>query len=107
MFGGHIDVDHVRGGLTVGRRGGEGTMRMRAWPRIAILVQQLRCVYDTLSPHLNDNDAIHRRLLDAALLRALDSGSALELSDNPVIGAISTLLTTDGVMATAGSMVNS
>ena len=57
--------------------------------------------------HLNDNDAIHRRLLDAALLRALDSGSALEVSDNPVIGAISTLLTTDGVMATAGSMVNS
>lgn len=48
MFGGHIDVDHVRGGLTVGRRGGEGTMRMRAWPRIAILVQQLRCVYGTL-----------------------------------------------------------
>lgn len=54
MFGGHIDVDHVRGGLTVGRRGGEGTMRMRAWPRIAILVQQLRCVYGTLSPPRND-----------------------------------------------------
>ena len=82
-------------------------MRMRAWPRIAILVQQLRCVYSALSPHLNDNDAIHRRLLDAELLRALDSGSALEVSDNPVVGAISTLLTTDGVMATAGSVVNS
>jgi hypothetical protein len=53
--------------------------------------------------HLNDNNAIHIRLLDAALLRALDSGSALEVSDNPVIGAISTLLTTDGVMATTGS----
>lgn len=89
MFGGPIDVNHVRGGLTVGRRGGEGTMRMRAWPRIAILVQQLR------------------RLLDAELLRALDSGSALEVSDNPVIGAISTLLTTDGVMAPTGNTISS
>ena len=53
------------------------------------------------------NDAIHRRLLDATLLRALDSGGMLEVSDNPVVGAISTLLTTDGVMATAGSTVNS
>jgi ATP-dependent RNA helicase DHX57 len=53
MFGGHIDVDHVRGGLTIGRRAGEGAMRMRAWPRIAILVQQLRCVYCPLSPPFN------------------------------------------------------
>jgi hypothetical protein len=53
--------------------------------------------------HLNDNATMHRQLLDAALLRALDSGSALEVSDNPVIGVISTLLTTDGVMATTGS----
>jgi len=43
LFGGHIAVDHVRGGLTVGGRV-EGTLRLRAWPRIAILVQQLRCV---------------------------------------------------------------
>jgi hypothetical protein len=57
--------------------------------------------------HLNVNDAIHRRLLDAELLRALDSGSALEVSDNPVIGAISTLLTTDGVMAPTGSTISS
>ncbi len=44
LFGGPIVVDHVRGGLTVGGRA-EGTLRLRAWPRIAILVQQLRCVY--------------------------------------------------------------
>ena len=43
LFGGHIAVDHVRGGLTVGGRA-EGMLRLRAWPRIAILVQQLRCV---------------------------------------------------------------
>jgi hypothetical protein len=36
-------VDHVRGGLTVGGRV-EGMLRLRAWPRIAILIQQLRCV---------------------------------------------------------------
>jgi len=85
LFGGPIAVDHVRGGLTVGGRT-EGTLRLHAWPRIAILVQQLR------------------RLLDAALLRALDGGSVLEVSESPVIGAILKLLTTDGVMmATTGS----
>ncbi|KAH8992445.1 P-loop containing nucleoside triphosphate hydrolase protein [Lactarius akahatsu] len=88
LFGGPIAVDHVRGGLTVGGRT-EGTLRLRAWPRIAILVQQLR------------------RLLDAALLRALDGGSMLEVSESPVIGAILTLLTTDGVMmATSGVSVS-
>ncbi|KAH9008329.1 P-loop containing nucleoside triphosphate hydrolase protein [Lactarius hengduanensis] len=88
LFGGPIAVDHVRGGLTVGGRA-EGTLRLRAWPRIAILVQQLR------------------RLLDAALLRALDRGSMMEVSESPVIGAILTLLTTDGVMmATSGVSVS-
>lgn len=43
LFGGLITVDHVRGGLTVGGRT-EGALRLRSWPRIAILVQQLRCV---------------------------------------------------------------
>ncbi|KAN0134348.1 hypothetical protein V8E53_007846 [Lactarius tabidus] len=50
LFGGPIVVDHVRGGLIVGRQAGEGTMRMRAWPRVAIIAQQLRCVYGLLSP---------------------------------------------------------
>ncbi|KAH9964168.1 hypothetical protein BC827DRAFT_54811 [Russula dissimulans] len=48
LFGGHIVVDHVRGGLSVGGRV-EGALRLRAWPRIAILVQQLRCVPFPLS----------------------------------------------------------
>ncbi|KAI0308348.1 P-loop containing nucleoside triphosphate hydrolase protein [Multifurca ochricompacta] len=81
LFGGNITVDHVRGGLTIGGRQ-EGILRLRAWPRIAILVQQLR------------------RLLDVALLRALDSGRVLEVAESPVIGAMLTLLTMDG-MATA------
>ncbi|KAI0275281.1 P-loop containing nucleoside triphosphate hydrolase protein [Gloeopeniophorella convolvens] len=84
LFGGHIAVDHVRGGLTVGGR--EGILRLRAWPRIAILVQQLR------------------RLLDTALLRALDNGRALDVAESPVIGAMLALLTTDG-MASAGGGV--
>jgi hypothetical protein len=53
LFGGPIVMDHVRGGLIVGRQAGEGTMRMRVaahQSRIAILVQQLRCVYGLLSP---------------------------------------------------------
>jgi len=87
LFGGHITVDHVRGGLTVGGRT-EGTMRLRTWPRIAILVQQLR------------------RLLDAALLRAFDSGRVLEVAESPVVGAMLTLLMTDG-MATNAPRVGS
>ncbi|KAI0059514.1 P-loop containing nucleoside triphosphate hydrolase protein [Artomyces pyxidatus] len=42
LFGGQIQVNHVAGGLTVGGR--EGVLRLKAWPRIGILVQQLRCV---------------------------------------------------------------
>ncbi|KAH9178563.1 P-loop containing nucleoside triphosphate hydrolase protein [Lactarius sanguifluus] len=90
LFGGPIVVDHVRGGLTVGGRA-EGTVRLRAWPRIAILVQQLR------------------RLLDAALLRALDGGSMVEVSESLVVGAILTLLTTDGmtISGSAGAAISS
>lgn len=101
-------VDHVRGGLTVGGRV-EGTLRLRAWPRIAILVQQLRCVRPPGIHHYhhpfssNSNSCSVRRLLDAALLGALDSGHVLEVAQNPVIDAMLTLLTTDG-MATVASV---
>lgn len=105
LFGGHIAVDHVRGGLTVGGRV-EGTLRLRAWPRIAILVQQLRCAPVPLSSHFplffQTKCLGGRRLLDAALLRALDSGRVLEVAESPVIGAMLTLLTTDGMTANAG-----
>jgi hypothetical protein len=113
LFGGHITVDHVRGGLTVGGRV-EGTLRLRAWPRIAILVQQLRCVSPPLFschfPSATFRNAIDlasfflsgRRLLDAALLRALNSGRMLEVPESPVIGAMLTLLVTDGMATNAG-----
>jgi hypothetical protein len=111
LFGGHITVDHVRGGLTVGGRT-EGTLRLRAWPRIAILVQQLRYVHLTCTFTVTDYQILiyfsnslslffGRRLLDAALLRALDSGRVLEVAESPVIGAMLTLLMTDGMATNA------
>jgi len=116
LFGGHITVDHVRGGLTVGGRT-EGTLRLRTWPRIAILVQQLRCVPAPPSD-INFKFIVPisfflffwllgaRRLLDAALLRAFDSGRVLEVAESPVVGAMLTLLMTDG-MATNAPRVGS
>ena len=118
LFGGHIAVDHVRGGLTVGGRV-EGTLRLRAWPRIAILVQQLRWVPPHLHllpssshfPSATFQNTITwllldffpgRRLLDAALLRGLNSGRVLEVAESPVIGAMLTLLVTDGMATNAG-----
>lgn len=120
LFGGLITVDHVRGGLTVGGRT-EGTLRLRTWPRIAILVQQLRCVPVLLRPskykfihssfsfflsYFFWGDIGHRRLLDAALLRAFDSGRVLEVAESPVVSAMLTLLMTDG-MATIAPRVGS
>ena len=112
LFGGHITVDHVRGGLTVGGRT-EGMMRLRTWPRIAILVQQLRCVPGFPTPFLtsisNSSSLFfswHRRLLDSALLRAFDSGRVLDVAESPVVGAMLTLLMTDG-MATNAPRVGS
>lgn len=101
-------MDHVRGGLTVGGRV-EGMLRLRAWPRIAILIQQLRCVPVTTFVSsavmitfffLLKNSLSGRRLLDAALLRAIDNGRVLEVAQSPVIGAMLALLTTDGMAAT-------
>lgn len=42
LFGGPVSVNHVGGGLAVGS--GDGTIKLRAWPRIGTLVNQLRCV---------------------------------------------------------------
>jgi hypothetical protein len=46
LFGGNIAVNHIGGGLTVG--GQEGMVKLKAWPRIGILVQQLRYVSKVL-----------------------------------------------------------
>ena len=47
-----------------------------------------------------------RRLLDAALLRAFDSGRVVEVAESPVVGAMLMLLMTDG-MATIATRVGS
>lgn len=40
LFGGPVSVDHVKGGLTVGNQ--DAFIRLKAWPRIGVLVNQLR-----------------------------------------------------------------
>ncbi|KAI0320072.1 P-loop containing nucleoside triphosphate hydrolase protein [Amylostereum chailletii] len=78
LFGGHISVNHIGGGLTIGGR--EGRIKLKAWPRIGILVQQLR------------------RLLDAQLMRSVESGSVLDVGkNNPVVKAMLALLAGDGL----------
>jgi ATP-dependent RNA helicase DHX57 len=44
LFGGPISINHVAGGLSVGGPGGSVRVRMKAWPRIGVLVNQLRYV---------------------------------------------------------------
>lgn len=40
LFGGPVSVNHVAGGLTIGTK--ESWIRLKAWPRIGVLVNQLR-----------------------------------------------------------------
>ncbi|KAI0041900.1 P-loop containing nucleoside triphosphate hydrolase protein [Auriscalpium vulgare] len=78
LFGGNIHVNHIAGGLTIGGR--EGFLRLKAWPRIGILVQQLR------------------RLLDSELMRSVEAGHALDVGkENAVVSAMLALLTSDGM----------
>lgn len=41
LLGGQVAVNHVAGGLNVASSG--NTIKLKAWPRIGILVNQLRC----------------------------------------------------------------
>ncbi|KAJ6503274.1 P-loop containing nucleoside triphosphate hydrolase protein [Mycena vitilis] len=78
LFGGPVAVNHVAGGLTIGTR--ESWIRLRAWPRIGVLVNQLR------------------RLLDAQLQRCVEEGAMLNTGgQNPVVRAMLALLTNDGL----------
>ncbi|KAJ7878638.1 P-loop containing nucleoside triphosphate hydrolase protein [Mycena leptocephala] len=78
LFGGPVAVNHVAGGLTIGTR--ESWIRLRAWPRIGVLVNQLR------------------RLLDAQLQRCVEEGAMLNTGgENPVVRAMLALLTNDGL----------
>ncbi|CAK5280316.1 unnamed protein product [Mycena citricolor] len=78
LFGGPVTVNHVAGGLVVGTK--TSFVRLRAWPRIGVLVNQLR------------------RLLDAQLQRCIEQGAMLNTTgQNPVVQAILALLTNDGL----------
>ncbi|KAF5352726.1 hypothetical protein D9756_005876 [Leucocoprinus leucothites] len=79
LFGGPVSVDHVKGGLVVGNT--EAFVRLRAWPRIGVLVNQLR------------------QLLDLLLSNCIEDGSSLsEAQNHPVILAMLGLLSRDGMM---------
>ncbi|KAJ7170133.1 P-loop containing nucleoside triphosphate hydrolase protein [Mycena filopes] len=78
LFGGPVAVNHVAGGVTIGSR--SSWIRLRAWPRIGVLVNQLR------------------RLLDAQLQRCVEDGTMLNTGgENPVVRAMLALLTNDGL----------
>ncbi|KAI1793062.1 P-loop containing nucleoside triphosphate hydrolase protein [Ganoderma leucocontextum] len=79
LFGGPVTVNHVGGGLTVGAKG--CTIKLKAWPRIGVLVNHLR------------------RLLDVQLSQCIEEGTILGLGtgDNPVLQAMQALLTGDGL----------
>jgi hypothetical protein len=49
MFGGPIDVNHIGGGLTVGTKD-SGFVKLKAWPRIGVLVKQLRYGHLSTAP---------------------------------------------------------
>jgi ATP-dependent RNA helicase DHX57 len=46
LFGGPVTVNHVLGGCTIDTH--EGPIKLKAWPRIGILVNQLRHVATSL-----------------------------------------------------------
>ncbi|KAG7099683.1 hypothetical protein E1B28_001507 [Marasmius oreades] len=77
LFGGPVSINHIGGGLTV--RSKESIIKLKAWPRIGILVNQLR------------------RLLEAQLSESIESGTLLDQrSDNVVLKAMLSLITNDG-----------
>ncbi|KAF9015717.1 P-loop containing nucleoside triphosphate hydrolase protein [Cyathus striatus] len=78
LFGGVVSVNHIAGGVVISRKG--SAIKLKAWPRIGVLVNQLR------------------RLLDAQLQQCIEKGSVLNTSKgNPVMKAILALLTYDGL----------
>jgi len=78
LCGGPGALNHVIGCVTIGNK--ESFIKLRAWPRIGVLVNQLR------------------HLLDAQLQRCIEEGMMLNTrSGNPVVNAIMALLTHDGL----------
>ncbi|KAG0174156.1 hypothetical protein DFQ28_004676 [Apophysomyces sp. BC1034] len=75
FFGGHVDVDHLGRGLTVGDG---GWIKFRAWARIGVLVNQLK------------------RLLQTELEEKIENPSE-DVSSSGVVQAMVALITNDGV----------
>ncbi|KAJ2746841.1 helicase [Coemansia pectinata] len=76
MFGpAPLIVDHENKVLCIGA---SGALAVRAWPRIAVLVNQLRI------------------LLDELLRRKLEAPESVSLADHPVVQTVLRLLETDG-----------
>jgi len=79
LFAARFSVDPIRGGITLGNN---GWIRLRAWARVGVLVTQLR------------------RLLDAQLDESIEYAQIADLGEqNPVMEAILTLITHDGLSA--------
>ncbi|KAI8990673.1 P-loop containing nucleoside triphosphate hydrolase protein [Trametes punicea] len=81
LFGGPVSVNPIAGGLTVGTN--DCLIKLKAWPRIGVLVNHLR------------------RLLDARLARCIEDGTILDSAgasgEDPVLHAIQALLLNDGL----------
>ncbi|KAI7863168.1 P-loop containing nucleoside triphosphate hydrolase protein [Spinellus fusiger] len=75
FFGGHVDVDHLGRGITVGD---DGWIQFRAWARIGVLVNQLK------------------RLLNAALDEKIENPSQ-DVAASGVVQAMIALVTGDGM----------
>ncbi|KAJ2097958.1 helicase [Coemansia sp. S142-1] len=76
MFGpAPLIIDHENKVLCIGS---SGALAVRAWPRIAVLVNQLRI------------------LLDELLRRKLEAPESVALADHPVVTTVLQLLETDG-----------
>lgn len=88
-------MNHVRGGLAVGNK--DNYIKLRAIPRIGILVNQLRYSLKFLRKWCVILTKI-RRLLDAQLQKCFEDGRMLpDPLNNPILHAIMALLTHDGM----------
>lgn len=95
LFGGPVTVDHIKGGLTIGNK--EAFVKLKAWPRIGVLANQLRCVTFNQA-HMCLIVISSSQLLDLLLANCIDEGSSLsETQNHPVIRAILSLLDGDGM----------
>ncbi|KAI8603081.1 P-loop containing nucleoside triphosphate hydrolase protein [Dissophora ornata] len=74
LFGGQVQVDHLGRGLEIG----DGFIKLRAFARIGVLVNQLK------------------KLLDA-VLQAKVSNPDLNVSESPVVETMIKLVSTDGI----------